>query len=107
MLRLRGWPITRGAWARSRRGRWTCRRLSRRPWRARAAYPTQSPAGLLALYGLYKQATEGDATGARPGLLDVRGRAKFDAWAGRAGQSREAAMKEYIETVDRLGGGTD
>lgn len=69
--------------------------------------PTQSPAGLLALYGLYKQATEGDATGARPGLLDVRGRAKFDAWAGRAGQSREAAMKEYIETVDRLGGGTD
>ncbi len=66
--------------------------------------PTQSPAGLLALYGLYKQATEGDATGARPGMLDVRGRAKHDAWAARAGQSREAAMQEYIETVDRLGG---
>ncbi|MEZ4267369.1 MAG: acyl-CoA-binding protein [Myxococcota bacterium] len=69
------------------------------------ALPAQTPAGLLALYGLYKQATDGDATGARPGMLDVRGRAKHDAWAGRAGQSREAAMQEYIDTVDRLGGG--
>lgn len=68
--------------------------------------PAQSPAGLLALYGLYKQATDGDATGPRPGMLDVRGRAKHDAWAGRAGQSRDAAMQEYIDTVDRLGGGT-
>lgn len=68
--------------------------------------PPQSPAGLLTMYGLYKQATEGDATGARPGMLDVRGRAKHDAWAGRVGQSREAAMQEYIEAVDRLGGGS-
>ncbi|MCB9727370.1 MAG: acyl-CoA-binding protein [Deltaproteobacteria bacterium] len=66
--------------------------------------PSQSPASLLTLYGLYKQATDGDATGPRPGMLDVRGRAKHDAWAGRAGQSRADAMKEYIETVDRLGG---
>ena len=41
---------------------------------------------LLKLYGLYKQATAGDVSGKRPGMLDVRGRAKYDAWAGRAGR---------------------
>ena len=35
---------------------------------------------LLELYAFYKQATEGDVTGSRPGLLDLKGRAKFDAW---------------------------
>ena len=36
---------------------------------------------LLDLYALYKQGTEGDAAGSRPGMFDVVGRAKFDAWA--------------------------
>ena len=35
---------------------------------------------LLELYGLFKQASEGDAKGSRPGFLDLKGRAKFDAW---------------------------
>ena len=38
---------------------------------------------LLQLYGLYKQATEGDVTGKRPGILDMVGRAKHDAWSAR------------------------
>lgn len=57
---------------------------------------------LLELYGLFKQAKEGDATGKRPGMLDVRGRAKWDAWAGRKGMSAERARAEYVKLVERL-----
>jgi diazepam-binding inhibitor (GABA receptor modulating acyl-CoA-binding protein) len=57
---------------------------------------------LLQLYGLYKQATEGDVSGSRPGLLDLKGRAKYDAWAKRKGMSKEDAMKAYVALVDRL-----
>jgi diazepam-binding inhibitor (GABA receptor modulator, acyl-CoA-binding protein) len=57
---------------------------------------------LLELYALYKQATAGDATGSRPGMLDLKGRAKFDAWARLHGASREDAMTRYIALVDRL-----
>ena len=57
---------------------------------------------LLELYGLYKQATAGDATGSRPGLLDMKGRAKFDAWASRKGMTKDAAMKAYVALVDKL-----
>lgn len=57
---------------------------------------------LLELYGLYKQATEGDVSGARPGLLDLKGRAKWDAWAKRKGASKDDAMKKYVALVDSL-----
>jgi len=57
---------------------------------------------LLDLYGFYKQATEGDVTGSRPGMLDLKGRAKYDAWAGRKGLSKDDAMKKYAALVDRL-----
>lgn len=57
---------------------------------------------LLELYGLYKQATAGDVTGKRPGLLDVRGRAKFDAWAEREGLSPDEARRRYVALVERL-----
>ena len=57
---------------------------------------------LLELYGLYKQATEGDVSGSRPGLLDLKGRAKFDAWAGRKGTSKDDAMKRYVALVGKL-----
>ena len=56
---------------------------------------------LLAMYGLYKQATVGDATGSRPGMLDLRGRAKYDAWAGKQGMTKDAAMTAYVALVDR------
>lgn len=56
---------------------------------------------MLALYALYKQATSGDASGDRPGMLDVRGRAKYDAWAKHKGLSRGAAMEQYIALVGK------
>jgi diazepam-binding inhibitor (GABA receptor modulator, acyl-CoA-binding protein) len=62
--------------------------------------PTQDE--LLSLYGLYKQAKAGDVSGKRPGMLDLKGRAKYDAWAARRGMSREAAMQGYISLVDQL-----
>ena len=57
---------------------------------------------LLQLYGLYKQATEGDVSGARPGLLDLKGRAKHDAWARQKGTSKDDAMKGYVALVAKL-----
>ncbi|MDY0004613.1 MAG: acyl-CoA-binding protein [Polyangia bacterium] len=57
---------------------------------------------LLALYSLFKQGTVGDVQGKRPGMLDFVGRAKYDAWEARRGTSREAAMQEYIDLVERL-----
>lgn len=57
---------------------------------------------LLDLYALYKQGSSGDVDGKRPGLLDVKGRAKYDAWAKRKGMSRDQAKTEYVALVDRL-----
>ena len=57
---------------------------------------------LLELYGLYKQATAGDVTGKRPGMLDLKGRAKYDAWAARRGTDRDAAMSGYVALVAKL-----
>jgi len=59
---------------------------------------------LLDLYSLYKQATMGDVTGKRPGGFDFKGRAKWDAWKQRAGLSREEAMRQYVDLVERLEG---
>lgn len=57
---------------------------------------------LLKLYALFKQATDGDVTGSRPGLLDIKGRAKFDAWSSKKGHSSDAAMTEYVALVQSL-----
>lgn len=57
---------------------------------------------LLDLYALFKQATEGDATGDRPGGFDFKAIAKFDAWTSKTGKNKEAAMQEYIDLVGRL-----
>ena len=56
---------------------------------------------LLDLYALYKQSTSGDVRGDCPGMLDVRGRAKYDAWAKRKGISKDAAMEQYIALVGK------
>ncbi len=59
---------------------------------------------LLELYALYKQATEGDVSGTRPGALDFKGRAKYDAWAKKKGTSKDDAMKAYVAKVGALKG---
>jgi len=56
---------------------------------------------MLALYALFKQASTGDAAGKRPGMLDIRGRAKYDAWAKHKGMSKDAAMEAYVSLVGK------
>ena len=58
---------------------------------------------LLELYGLYKQATAGDATGDKPGMFDFKGRAKYEAWEELSGTSADDAMQRYIDKVKSLG----
>lgn len=57
---------------------------------------------LLELYSYYKQATEGDVAGSKPGAFDFKARAKYDAWENRKGMSRDVAMKGYIKLVNHL-----
>ncbi len=57
---------------------------------------------LLKLYALYKQGSSGDAQGERPGISDFIGRAKFDAWSGIAGTSKEDAMRQYVDLIESL-----
>ena len=57
---------------------------------------------LLRLYALYKQATDGDVSGDRPGGFDFVGGAKYDAWAKLKGMSRDDAMTHYVKQVEKL-----
>jgi len=59
---------------------------------------------LLQIYALFKQASKGDASGDRPGMTDMVGRAKFDAWAMQKGLSKDDAMQKYIDLIDELKG---
>jgi len=56
----------------------------------------------LKMYALYRQARDGDVDGKRPGMMDIVGRLKYDAWAGLKGTSREDAMRRYAETVESI-----
>ena len=57
---------------------------------------------LLKIYSLYKQATEGDVEGKRPGFTDMVGRAKWDAWTELKGKAGDEAMQEYVDLIESL-----
>jgi acyl-CoA-binding protein len=58
---------------------------------------------LLQLYSLYKQSTEGDNTTDPPSNpFDFVAKAKHEAWLGIKGKTKEAAMQEYINLVNKL-----
>jgi diazepam-binding inhibitor (GABA receptor modulating acyl-CoA-binding protein) len=65
---------------------------------------TQRPsnATLLKMYALYKQASQGDVSTPKPGLSDLVGRAKWDAWNQLKGTDADTAMQNYIDLVDTL-----
>lgn len=56
----------------------------------------------LKLYSLFKQGSEGDVQGKRPGMMDFVARAKYDAWKEHEGKSKEQGMEEYIALVEEL-----
>ena len=69
---------------------------------AKATKKKPDNATLLKLYSYYKQATEGDVKGERPGGFDFVGGAKYDAWSKLKGMSNDDAMQNYIKQVDKL-----
>ncbi|XP_026039841.1 peroxisomal carnitine O-octanoyltransferase-like isoform X3 [Astatotilapia calliptera] len=62
---------------------------------------------LLFLYGLYKQAVVGDINTERPGMLDLKGKAKWDAWESRKVRpfASEKDFKATKETVRKFQAG--
>jgi acyl-CoA-binding protein len=59
---------------------------------------------LLRLYAFYKQGSEGDVSGAKPGFFDFVGTAKYEAWAKLKGTSRDDAQRKYVDLVKKLRG---
>ncbi|CAM6000244.1 unnamed protein product, partial [Sphagnum balticum] len=57
---------------------------------------------LLEVYALYKQATVGDCNTSRPGLLDLKGKSKWDAWNSKKGMSKDEAKSAYINRAKSL-----
>ncbi|CEO95319.1 hypothetical protein PBRA_004085 [Plasmodiophora brassicae] len=57
---------------------------------------------MLDLYKHYKQATVGDCNTDRPGMFDMKGRAKWDAWNSVKGMPQEEAKTKYIAVVNSL-----
>jgi len=71
---------------------------------ARSKELTRRPSNeeLLQLYALYKQSTDGDVSGERPGGFDFKAIAKYDAWSALKGKPREQAMQEYVDLMKQL-----
>ena len=71
---------------------------------ARSKELTKRPTNeeLLNLYALFKQGSEGDVSGDRPGGFDFKAIAKYDAWAELKGRTKEQAMQDYISLMDQL-----
>uniref|UniRef100_A0A1Q3FR78 Putative acyl-coa-binding protein n=1 Tax=Culex tarsalis TaxID=7177 RepID=A0A1Q3FR78_CULTA len=57
---------------------------------------------LLELYALFKQASVGDNTTDKPGMFDLKGKAKWQAWADKKGTSQDAAKEAYVKLVEEL-----
>ena len=57
---------------------------------------------LLRLYALYKQGSEGDVSGDKPGFFDFVGTAKYEAWAKLKGTTGDEARRKYIDLVAKL-----
>ncbi|MES1923712.1 acyl-CoA-binding protein [Salinisphaera sp. T31B1] len=56
----------------------------------------------LKMYALYRQATDGDVSGKKPGMLNPIARYKWQAWHDVKGMDREEAMSEYVAEVDKV-----
>ena len=60
---------------------------------------------LLQLYSLYKQASIGDVNAEPPSNpFDFVNKAKHDAWASLKGKTKDRAMQEYVDLVNKLKG---
>jgi diazepam-binding inhibitor (GABA receptor modulating acyl-CoA-binding protein) len=63
--------------------------------------PAQPSSALkLELYGLFRQARDGDAPRRAPGGFDFLGGLKHSAWFAYKGVGREEAMRCYVEAIE-------
>lgn len=56
----------------------------------------------LQLYGLFKQAKLGNATGSRPGVFSPTERTKWDAWNANQNKDQAVAAAEYVDVARRV-----
>jgi diazepam-binding inhibitor (GABA receptor modulator, acyl-CoA-binding protein) len=61
-----------------------------------------SDSQLLDLYAYFKQGTEGDNTTSKPGMFDIKGQFKWNAWKDKAGLSTDQAKQKYVDLVNEL-----
>ena len=62
--------------------------------------PSLSNEQLQQVYGLFKQAKEGDNSVDKPGILSgFEARGKWDAWESMKGKTQEEAAAEYVALV--------
>jgi diazepam-binding inhibitor (GABA receptor modulator, acyl-CoA-binding protein) len=57
---------------------------------------------LLDIYALFKQTTIGDNTTSKPGMFDMKGLFKWNAWKTKEGMSVDDACQAYIDLVNGL-----
>lgn len=57
---------------------------------------------LLELYALFKQGTFGDNNTSKPGMFDLKGKAKWNAWNEKKGMAQDESKEKYIAYVDQL-----
>lgn len=57
---------------------------------------------LLELYGLYKQATVGKCNTPKPGLFNLQGKAKWNAWNKLGDLSKDRSMENYINLLVKI-----
>jgi acyl-CoA-binding protein len=57
---------------------------------------------LLRLYALFKQGSEGDVSGEKPGFFDFVGTAKYEAWTKLKGMPGDEAKQKYVDLVKKL-----
>ena len=57
----------------------------------------------LEFYALFKQAKVGDTNTDRPGMMDFKGKAKWDAWKAKEGMSQDDASAAYVAKVQSHG----
>lgn len=58
----------------------------------------------LKIYGLFKQATVGNINTPEPSgwLSSLKTKAKWEAWKGNEGLTRDVAKREYIKLIRKL-----
>ena len=57
---------------------------------------------LLNIYGLFKQATEGDNNTKKPSVFDMKGQFKWQSWKDKGSMSVQDACQGYINHVEKL-----